>query len=74
MSPPDSTKKSRSALAGAKPKSDIYTVMLIVATVALLIGCLLLFLELLDYGGDIKATGAQVRLQGTPTIVERWIA
>jgi hypothetical protein len=68
VSPPDSTKakKSRSAIAGSKPKSDIYTVMLIVAAVALLFGILFLFLELMDYGNDIRATGAQVRIDPIP--------
>lgn len=50
MSQLDST--SASAQRGVliqKPKTNIYTVMLIVAFVAMLIGCLLMWLELRQY-------------------------
>jgi hypothetical protein len=34
-----------------KPVLDVYTVMLIVALVSLLMGCLFLWLEISEYGG-----------------------
>ncbi len=34
-----------------KPKSSIYTVLLVIALIALMLGCLFLFLEIGDYGG-----------------------
>ncbi len=34
-----------------KPVLDVYTVMLIVALVSLLMGCLFLYLEIKEYGG-----------------------
>ncbi len=47
MSPPS---YSKSGISLEKPRSDIYTVMLIIALVALLIACLLLWLEGSSYG------------------------
>jgi hypothetical protein len=34
-----------------KPKTNIYTLLLIIALVALLVGCLFLFLEIKRFGG-----------------------
>lgn len=34
-----------------KPKTSIYTMLLVVALVALLLGCLLMYLEIQRYGG-----------------------
>lgn len=52
MSRPDSSKRS---LPGEKPKSDIYTMMLIIALIAISVGCLLLALELQSYGSIFSA-------------------
>lgn len=49
MSLPDSS-TSRTVRAPQKPAYDIYTVMLFIAFLALLLGCLLLYLELRSYG------------------------
>ena len=49
-----STQKSTSSSGGVvvqKPRSDVYTMMLIVSFVALVISCILLYLELGRYGG-----------------------
>ena len=58
MSQPDLTSPSRGVVV-QRPKSDVYTVMLGIALTAIAIACLLLFLELRRYKGDIKATGAK---------------
>jgi hypothetical protein len=34
-----------------KPKTSIFTVMLAIALTALVLGCLFLYLEILEYGG-----------------------
>ncbi|MEM8677869.1 MAG: hypothetical protein AAGF97_00810 [Planctomycetota bacterium] len=47
MSPQSS---SRSGVAVDKPKTNIYTVMLIIALIALMMACLLLWLEVSSYG------------------------
>ena len=39
------------AAPGRKPKTSIYTVMLLIALVSLLIGCLILWLEIKQLGG-----------------------
>jgi hypothetical protein len=38
-----------------KPKANIYTVMLILSLVAILIGCLCLYLEMKEYNFEFKA-------------------
>ncbi len=50
MSPQDSKSASRGVHV-QKPGSNVYTVMLLVALVALVIGCVLLYLEIDSYGG-----------------------
>jgi hypothetical protein len=45
VSPPDSSKFS-----GEKPKSDVYTMMLLVAFIALVAACVMLWLEGSSYG------------------------
>ena len=50
MSPPDSKSASR-GVSVQKPGSNVYTVMLLIALVALIIGCVLLYLEIDSYGG-----------------------
>lgn len=65
MSPPDSTSTPRSL--GPKAKPDIYTVLLALALVAVLVGCLCLFLEWKSYDWDTSAASAQ----GGVSAVER---
>ncbi len=47
MSPPDS---SKSRFSGEKPKSDVYTMMLVVALIAVTVACVMLWLEGSSYG------------------------
>lgn len=51
MSQPDlsSASPSRGVIV-QKPKTSIYTVMLIIALIGLLMGCLFLWLEIAEYG------------------------
>lgn len=42
-----------------RPKSDVYTVMLGIALLAVVIACVLLWLEFRRYKGDINATSAK---------------
>jgi len=48
-----------------KPILDVYTVMLIVALVSLLMGCLFLYLEIKEYGG-FGAIKGPVAMLGHP--------
>ncbi len=55
----DSTKKNAAPrAAGLQHKFSIYTVMLMVALGALVIGCILLYLEISSYGGFSAVGGA----------------
>jgi len=71
MSQLDSMDKGR-GIAVAKPKPDIYTVLLGLALVAILTAITFLVLELGRYNWDYKAEGAKIRLtmsaptQGAP--------
>ena len=51
MSQPDLSSANPPSVLVQKPKASIFTVLLMVALVALLMGCLFLFLEIRDYGG-----------------------
>lgn len=51
MSQPSFESGSVPSVINKKPVLDVYTVMLIVALVCLLMGCLFLFLEIREYGG-----------------------
>ena len=42
-----------------KPPANVYTVMMVLALVALLIGCAFLFAEMKIYDLDMKASGAK---------------
>jgi hypothetical protein len=58
MSLPDSDSASaRRGVFVEKPRADIYTVLLVVALVAILFGCLFLYLEILQYGGISAVKG-----------------
>ena len=56
-----------------KPVLDVYTVMLIVALVSLLMGCLFLYLEINEYGG-FGAIKGPVAMISSPTenLSGRW--
>ncbi len=56
MSQPDLTNQPRGMVV-QKPKSNVYTALLGVATVALLIGCILLAIEISRYAGDAGVAG-----------------
>ena len=58
MSPPDLTDINRGVVV-QKPKSDVYTWLLLVALFAIILACICLWIEFgVRYGGDINATGA----------------
>ena len=45
------------AIAGRKPKTSVYVILLVIAFLALVVGCLFLFLEIKRYGGFGAVTG-----------------
>jgi hypothetical protein len=55
--------------AARKPKTNIYTLLLVIALVALLVGCLFLYLEIKRFGGfgtirgTVQATTAPANIQ-----------
>jgi len=51
MSQPNLESANVPSVLTKKPVLDIYTVLLIIALVALLMGCLFLYLEIREYGG-----------------------
>ena len=51
MSQPDLESVSAPSVLRKKPQLTIYTVLLIIALIALLMGCLFLYLEIREYGG-----------------------
>lgn len=58
MSPPDLTDINRGVVV-QKPKSDVYTWLLLVALFAIIMACICLYIEFgVRYGGDYNATGA----------------
>ncbi len=69
MSPQKLNSPQRAAAPASyrKPRPDFYTVLLVIALVALLIGILFLFLELNFYGMNVKAGPSVGLLQSTLT-------
>ncbi len=65
MSQPSLESASLPSVIVKKPILDVYTVMLIIALVALLMGCLFLYLEIREYGG-IGAVRGPVAMIGNP--------
>jgi hypothetical protein len=61
MSLPDSrlANAPRVGVPGQKPKFNVYTTLLVIALVALLVGCLCLWGEMSTYGFDFKATSGK---------------
>ncbi len=43
-----------------KPDTDVYTIMLVLSLVAILIGCVFLYLEIQEYGGQINGPTAHL--------------
>ena len=68
VSPPTVLKK--------KSAMDIYTVLLIIATVSLLLGCIFLWLEISEYGGfgAVKGRVGALTVPGAQRIQETWEA
>ena len=58
-----------------KPVLDVYTVMLIVALVSLLMGCLFLYLEIKEYGGfgAIKGPVAMIDNSIRTLMDQHWV-
>ena len=56
---------SRSSIRGPyrKPKVDIYTVLLAIALAAIIIGCVVLFLEVAEYGEQPYQLGLSAPVQ-----------
>lgn len=52
-----------------KPKTSIYTLLLVIALVALLAGCLFLFLEIKRFGGFGTIRGT-VQIQTAPADIQ----
>lgn len=58
MSPPDLNDANRGVVV-QKPKTDVYTWLLLVALFAIIMACVCLYIEFgVRYAGDMKATGA----------------
>lgn len=70
MSPPDST-EPRPGLYVAKPRPDIYTVLLIAALVALVVACVCLYLELSAYEWTTTAPRAQIVPTAAPAVMQQ---
>jgi hypothetical protein len=51
MASPDFGMPTSSVSAGRRPKTTAYMMLLVISLVALLVGCLFLFLEIKRYGG-----------------------
>mgnify|MGYP001401770227 CR=1 FL=1 len=58
MSQPDLESVSIPSVINKKPRYDVYFVMLVIALVALLMGCVFLLLEIYAYGGPGAIKGA----------------
>lgn len=56
------------AIAGRKPKTSIYVALLVFSLVALLLGCLFLFLEIKRYGGFGAVKGRVAAAAFQPTL------
>ncbi len=56
-----------------KPKANVYTVMLVLALLAIIMGCVFLYLEIQEYQGKINLPPVQVRGPAAAE-AERWLA
>lgn len=56
-----------------KPKTDIYTIMLVLSLIAILVGCILLYLEVKSYDGQINGPTARISLPAEDHVaMGRW--
>jgi hypothetical protein len=57
-----------------KPRADIYTVMLVLALVAIVVGCVFMYLEVADYGPQPYQLGLAVPrdLARPAAVAGRW--
>jgi hypothetical protein len=58
MSQPDLESVSMPSVINKRPRYDVYFVMLLVALISLIMGCLFLLLEIYAYGGFGAYSGA----------------
>ncbi len=58
MSQPDLESVSMPSIINKKARYDVYFVMLVVSLIAILMGCLFLYLEIRAYGGFGQIKGA----------------
>jgi hypothetical protein len=66
MSQPDLESVSMPSVINKKPRYDVYFVMLVVALVCLIMGCLFLLLEIMAYGGLGAYSGAPLSFISSP--------
>ena len=57
MSQPDLSSANPPGVLAPKPKTSIYSMLLLVSLLAILLGCLFLFLEIQKYGGFGQVKG-----------------
>ncbi len=65
MSQPNLESASVPTVLNKKPVWDIYTVMLLLGLIALLLGCLFLYLEIREYGGFGQVGGPVASVTGS---------
>lgn len=69
MAQPDFVMSPAVAVSGRKPKTSIYTVLLIIALLALLIGCLTMWLEIKQLEGTFGGVRGKVSMNSLPNDV-----
>jgi hypothetical protein len=62
MSQPDLT--SQPGVVVQKPKSDVYTMMLVISLIAMSVAIIFLCVEIAKYDGDFKAQDVKSAVQG----------
>jgi hypothetical protein len=67
MAQPEFMMSPSVAVAGRKPKTSIYTVLLVIALIALLIGCLTMWLEIKQLEGSFGADKRKVSANFLPS-------
>jgi hypothetical protein len=71
MAQPEFVMSGPVAAAGRKPKTSIYTMLLVVSLVALLFGCLMLWLEIKQLEGTFG--GVKGSLTSTAAPINAWV-
>jgi hypothetical protein len=69
MAQPEFMMSPSVAVAGRKPKTSIYTVLLIIALLALLIGCLTMWLEIKQLEGTFGGVRGKLSAIAVPSDV-----